>query len=83
MDRGAWRATAHGVKKRRTRLKQCGMHTRILQLNSKRIPTLWSKHITKLLLGAFLWKRTHFPPYQKPHQFSIVESFQPTHHLVF
>ena len=29
MDRGSWRATAHGVTKSRTRLKQLSMHSRI------------------------------------------------------
>ena len=27
MDRGAWRATVHGVAKSRTKLKQVSMHT--------------------------------------------------------
>ena len=29
MDRGSWRATAHGVTKSRTQLKQPSMHSRI------------------------------------------------------
>ena len=29
MDRGAWRATVHGLAKSQTRLKQLSMHTRM------------------------------------------------------
>ena len=29
MDREAWRAAVHGVAKRKTRLKQLGMHTQL------------------------------------------------------
>ena len=30
MDRGAWRATVHGVSKSQTQLKHLGMHTRVV-----------------------------------------------------
>ena len=37
MDRGAWRATVHGVAKSRTQLKQLGIH---IYIHSKPLPSI-------------------------------------------
>ena len=55
MDRGAWRATVHGVAKSQTQLKQLSMQTCVSLVNlpnnpmiTPSLPNLWSAYYLSL-----------------------------------
>ena len=55
MDRGAWRATVHGVTKSRTWLKQLSTHVFPLYLFGYFFPSYIEKGRLPKLIGVILW----------------------------